>query len=175
MGKILLYRPGRACVAGQLNVLDEWGQTGGGRYVHPYKGITGTEQTYLYIGTSSYAAECLNNLQLYANLTGYVSADTENDFSLDLSDEKSYAIRDVANIGYSRSSSVGRGYRIYTISATNNGSSEVTVNSIKFVKSIMYWGGSSSKMDCLVLGYFLDSPVTIGVGETKTFAINLDS
>jgi len=170
MGKILLYSAGRAC----QSFLSNTGAVNNELTVHPYKDINGAQYTGLYWADNNNVY--FVNASIYNGVTGYISADTEQDFSLDLSDAKSYETRDFQNISYSRSSSNQTGGKIYTIQATNNGSEAITVCSLKFRKNIKRKTNSgATDTDCVLWGYFLDAPVTIGVGETKTFAINIDS
>lgn len=186
MGKILLYRAGRAAISLLSTPSGSIG-SGGKRNVNTWKDENGDEYSTWYFDTSSSTTN--GNIIYYMSifngggstggqstnpdLKGYASADTEEDFSLD-----HYTTREIANLTYSRNESPQTAGRIITTQVTNNGSEAVTVNSLKFVKKVKaYPSGSSSASDknALLWGYFLDSPVTIGVGETKTFALNFDT
>lgn len=167
MGKILLYKPGRACQA----LLAKPTQSGSySALVHPFKAIDGTEKSALLYYSNNFS-NSMENIQFYDGLTGYASADTENDFSLN-----HYTIRDIPGVTYSRTSSAQTGGKVYTIQVTNTGSEAITVGSIKFTKTIHAMAGESqSNLNCVILGYFFDEPVTIEAGTTKTFAVNFDS
>ena len=168
MGKILLYKGGLACQS-LLGNTDSSAYSNAAIYVHPFLTVDGTEISALVYSTST--GTWIQNVRMYDGLTGYVSADGENDFSL-----SHYTAREISDISYSNSSSNQTGGKIYTIQATNGGSSEVTVKSVKFVKSLKGKDSSGNiNKDTLIMGYFFDSPVTIGVGETKTFVVNFDS
>ncbi len=164
MGKILLYKAGRACLALQS----------GASSFHTFKDVNGDDCWGLVYDTTQPATtlrKIVNDLKVYNDLTGYASEDTEEDFSLD-----HYSTREIANVSYSRTSATSTGGIVYTIQVTNDSSAEISVGSIKFTKTLdTANGGSLATSTCLLWGYFLDTPVTIGVGETKTFAINLDS
>ena len=167
MGTIKLYKPGRAC---QSYLGNTAGSSGNSTLeTHPFKALDGTEYNVLYWSTN--AAGYIKNALIYDSLIGYVSADSENDFSLD-----HYTTREISNISYSRTSSNQIGGKIYTIQATNNGAEDVTVGSIKFTKEIGSKNNSGMyNINCLLMAYFLDSPVTIPAGGVKTFVVNFDS
>ena len=65
---------------------------------------------------------------------------------------------------------------VYTITLNNSTNSDVTVNCIKFKKN-SYIGtngsGTGSAKDVLMCGYYLDAPLTIAAGESKTIVIEM--
>lgn len=167
MGKLMLYGAGRAC-----QIASSKGTDSGVTYatIHAYKDTSGN--TYNTIGNSSgsnYSGTTCNNIQYLKDLTGHISADTLADFTLD-----DYNANALSDIGYTRTMATNTNGVIYTITATNNGASAVTVGSIKFAKNVYYKSNSSNVCSCLIAGYFLDTPVTIEAGATKTFAVNID-
>ena len=168
MGKILLYPAGRACMSILCNPA-LYGTNNDRYHTHNYKIVSGAQKTGVQM-------DKMDNIQIYSGLTSYASADTEEDFSLDLSNAKSYEIRGISNLTYTRGETAQIGGRTLTLQVTNGGADSITVNSLKFSK-VVYYSTDSGKGsgEALLWGYFLDSPVTIGVGETKTFAINLDT
>lgn len=167
MGKILLYGAGRACQAYSCEPTVQ----GEGYAVHPYKTIDGTSSSavYWYTYSTTNYNYIMNNMKFYTGLTSYASADTESDFSLD-----HYTTREISGLSYSRSTSTQTAGRIYTCQVTNNNAEDITVGSIKFTKDVYYQSSGSSKKNCLILGYFFDSPVTIPAGGVKTFVVNFD-
>lgn len=164
MSKILLYTAGKACVAMQCIPTTATD----GYQVNAYKDINGNSYNtiYFYTYSTSNYNNIMKGMQFYANLTGYCSADTEDDFSLD-----HYTTREIADLTYERTVTAQRGGRTYTIKVTNNGDSDVSVGSMKFTKAIYAPAESAGDKTCLILGVFFDSPVTISAGETKLFAI----
>ena len=171
MGKIKLYKAGLACQALQTNPSDA--SVANFKATHDFKDTSGNTCNGLMWNTTG-TNQLINSakaLQYYSDLTGYVSADTETDFSLD-----HYARREISNITYTRSNTAQTGGRIYTLQITNGNSAEISVGSIKFEKMIFALkSGSSSSVTCLIFGYFFDTPVTIPAGGTKTFVVNFDS
>lgn len=163
MGKLMLYSAGRAMLSQCCHATsDAYGDT------PTYKTLDG--QSYSKLGYAKTAAQAVKVYGFCQSLTGYVSADTVEDFSLD-----HYTTRELANISYSRTEAGNVNGRAYTITATNNNASAVTVGSIKFTKTINYaTSGAAGDKVALISGYFLDTPVTIEAGATKTFAVNID-
>ena len=170
MGKLMLYGAGRAC-----QIITCKDNDSGVVYmtVPTFKDTSGTDRNTISKTTSSsYVSNFKENASLFMNLTGYISTDTIDDFTLDTSKTKAYQTNAIADISYTRSSAVSTNGRTYTITATNDGASAVSVSSIKFTKTVWYNNNTSST--CLTVGYFLDTPVTIEAGATKTFAVNID-
>lgn len=167
MGKVLLYGAGKACLAMQCAPTTETD----GYSTNPFKVLNGTQYNSMYYytySTSNYQS-MMPSFQIYNGLTGYASADTEDDFSLE-----HYTTREISNVSYVRTATAERGGRVYSIRVTNNNSESVSVGSIKFTKSIACPAKSSTGKDALILGYFFDSAVTINPGESKTFAIEFN-
>lgn len=166
MGKLMLYGAGRACQS--LACLSPGSN---GTNVTAFKDKDGNSRNALAYGTGTNSTQYNKNTGYFRDLTGYISADTIEDF--DLTD---YTTNAIANVSSSSSSAQsGTNGRIYTITATNNNTEAIIVASIKFTKTIAYFY-SNSFGDCtaLICGYFLDTPVTIEAGATKTFAVNID-
>ena len=168
MGKILLYKAGKAVMAYLCAPTTSSLQSS----VKPFKLLDGTEVDYLFYGTGGGDDGNLvgKNARLFNDCTVYASEDTENDFSLD-----HYTTREISNLSYSRTSSAQLAGRIYTIQITNNGASSVDVGSLKFTKVLRQTRNANYSAGSLMFGYFFDAPVTIDAGETKTFAINFES
>ena len=171
MSKIILYNAGR--VAQSLTTTNQ----NNGNSAQPistanFKDTSNTSHTTLFFSeyTTTLGVSSLLNISLFNDITGYVSADELADFNV-----SDYTTNEISDITYTRAKSLSINGAIYTITATNNGASDVDVGSIKFTKNLYGTsGGPSVPWTCLVFGYFLDNPVTIGVGETKTFAVNFD-
>lgn len=173
MGKIMLYKAGRMCQS--LSVITP-ASTNSRFYIdtNSYKATDGTTLTGIICTTyanATVAVSTVNNMSLFRSITGYVSPDTVSDF-----DASDYTTNEISNISYTRTESVSKNGRILNISATNNGASAVSVGSIKFTKSLVVrdTDGHDGNYTCLICGYFLDTPVTIEAGATKTFAVNID-
>lgn len=176
MGKLLLYGAGRAIQSYACGLPS----TTGGYQTNSYKDTSGNSYSSIWIWIKSYntssatntANKVIEQLKWLDGLTGACSADTEADFDL-----VDYTTNAIADVSVSQSNLATVNGRIYTVTATNNGASDVSVGSIKFTKGIYAPAGetdSPTAQTCLICGYFLDNPVTLGVGETKTFAVNFD-
>ena len=138
--------------------------------VPEYKATNGTSYTKLYLGyaDSGSALKSVSNLQPYRLLTAYASAEVETNFDIDEYASPSSELSDLTIVKTETSTTYGNSY---ILEITNNGSAAATVNSFKFIRTL-YTTGQNVSAECLMFVVYLDSPLTIAVGATKTVTVN---
>ena len=170
MGKLMLYGAGRSLQCLHLNL--DYNIANNKSSVPSFKTTNGSSYSAIYNFKTSSNSNVFDKskkvLYLFDGWKGSISSDNLENF-----DVQQYAPNSLSNINYSRSNSVTISNRIYTINATNNNTNSIIVNSIQFTKTLVLWDGGAEQT-VLVAGYFLDEPVTIEAGKTKTFAVNID-
>lgn len=163
--KIKYYKPAIASMSlGCKNLVS----TNQATTVGAYQSVEGTSYSTLNLSrySSDYYAPSVNNLSTYKGYTAYASSEVETNFDID-----DYATpSDFTDLTINKTETITLYGISYILEITNNGSEAVTVNSFKFTKNL-YPSGSQAKT-CLMSVVYLDSPVTIAVGATKTVTVN---
>ena len=123
--------------------------------------------THDYYAKSTFPDILHANCDIYHSLTAYASNESIADF-----DDDDYAIDSIGTA--TQSFSYGYTNCTYTVSVSNvSGQSDITVNSIKFIKTLYESGNGYDPVTCTCLMYscYLDTPVTIPAGEEKVFVV----
>lgn len=144
----------------------------------PFKTITGTDinSTYYYGSNACSNAYVLtmNNMNL-RNLIPVATADEINNY-----DVNDYLATSVATLNYTTQRIVQSDMcrLVYVITLTNNDTMDKTINCIKFTKRFVktYASGNCTANydNALCYGYFLDEPVTLAAGESKSLSISFE-
>lgn len=135
--------------------------------------VNGNARTSICMGASTsgtYKSQW-HYLNKYMCLVGYASAETIDNF-----DYNSYTKSDIAGVTYARGETDNIASHTYNITITNKNSSAVTVNSVKFTKSILWADNNTPNHVCesLLWTYYLDNAVTIAPNEVKTISVTFD-
>lgn len=136
--------------------------------VIPYKTTDGNKYQYLVVGQSS-ANDWGGSLIPYQSMVPVATADDISNYSLD-----DYQISAIGTTSYTKIQSIvaNSASILYVITITS-GDNDITVKCIKFSKSVMYDRVSSYKKNMLTCGYYLDEPLTIPAGESRTITIEM--
>lgn len=134
--------------------------------VNPYKDINGTVRNSLEFCVYNWSQTLYNLRHMYVGDTIYASNETIADY-----DEDTYAINseDILNTTITKLTNEGTSASVLSLDIRNNESAEISVNSLKFSKTLYYNGSSNS--EALIYVIYLDDPVTIQPNETKSVIV----
>lgn len=168
MGKLRFYQPFFSLIAGLITT-DAY--SGSAVTVPTYKDTSGTEHTTLYLGASpSYNDELKSMVHFFQGMTAYATADLSDNYSI-----SDYSAQNIEN----SSVNIQQIFRLtaystgQVVTITNNSEEQKNVNCIKFVKNLYYNYSTTRKSPCLICGYYLDTPLTLAAGESKTITIEM--
>ena len=121
----------------------------------------------LYGYTSGYVSHAVEAMSPYSFITPFATADLLEDY--DVEDYEVTSVATITSNSMARTVTGNTVTKTHTLTISNTGSSAVTVGCIKFKRKVIV--GNDNVKQCLVLGYYLDTPLSIGAGETKTLTI----
>ena len=152
-----------------------------------WKDISGNERTTIGITASSSAStygaamEQVNQKTQTAftirNLIPVFTADVIGDYSI-----YDYEVTAAGTTTYSvnraltndTTNNIYNCYLNYSVTVLNDTEDAITVGCVRFKKTIQYGSGQNDNAQALIYSYYLDEPITLGVGEATSVAINFE-